>query len=231
MPNKIKQIPESELIPVIQKYQTIIAPGTKLDSVEVESGYGIADVVFYSLDETSIKNRQERKIGRLKSYEILETLSLLNEFDRQKLAVTQLYEKLPYSQEYFREKLLPFLMKNEICSFQDNYLDCLWQYKVAIKETIAIEAKVSNWRRGLYQAYRYRQYADKSYLALDANHIEPAWKHISEFKDANVGLIRVDVSSDIIDIMYSPDKESKMQSKMLKMYTNEFILKSQKFID
>ena len=227
----MKQIPESALIPVIQKHQSFIAPNSKLGSVEVESGYGIADVVFYSLDQQSVANRRQKKVSRLKSYEILETLSLLNEFEHQEIAITQLYEKLPYSEQYFRSKLLPFLVKNDLCLVQNDRLDCQWKYKVALQETVAIEAKVSNWRRGLYQAYRYRQYADLSYLALDTNHIQPAWKNINEFQRANVGLIKVDTVADEIEILFFPKVEQDMRNRMLQMYNNEFILQTQNFID
>lgn len=233
MASNSKKIPESKLIPIIKHFRNLIAPNTDFDSVEVESGYGIADVVFYSLDENSIENRVlKSELSRLKSYEILETLSFLNTQENNEIAVTQLYQNLPFSEKYFKSKLLPFLIKNEICQLEKNdYLNCLWKYKVALKETVAIEAKVSNWRRGLYQAYRYRQYADLSYLALESNYIRPALQNIQDFHKANVGLIKVDSDNDNIEILYTPNKESKMRSKMLEMYTNEFILQEKNFIE
>ena len=52
---------------------------------------------------------------------------------------------------------------------------------------IAIEVKIKDWKQGLYQAWRYNSFAERSYLAL----YEPYAKNIDieMFKKYNVGLI------------------------------------------
>lgn len=52
---------------------------------------------------------------------------------------------------------------------------------------IAIEVKIRDWRQGLYQAWRYNSFAEKSYLAL----YEPYSKNVKKslFARYNVGLI------------------------------------------
>lgn len=227
---KVK-IPESIMIPVIKNNQKRIAPETTLNEVEIESGYGVADILFFSLDKKSAEQRKEIALNRLKTLEILQTLSIVSDFQNEEIAITQLYEKLPYSKEYLHEKILPFFKRSRLFSeTEDGLLKLVSKYQVAIKETVAIEAKVSNWRRGLYQAYRYRKYADYSYLAIHEKHLAPPVKHIEEFEDANVGLISVNVEMNRTTIFHKPQKESRLSSNIFKMYTNEFLLQRLGFI-
>jgi hypothetical protein len=52
---------------------------------------------------------------------------------------------------------------------------------------IAIEVKIKDWKQGLYQAWRYKSFAEKSYLAV----YKPYAKNIDIklFEQYNVGLI------------------------------------------
>ncbi|MCK6462435.1 MAG: hypothetical protein L6Q29_01280 [Candidatus Pacebacteria bacterium] len=52
---------------------------------------------------------------------------------------------------------------------------------------IAIEVKISDWKQGLYQAWRYYSFAEKSYLALYEDYAKNI--EIDSFKKHNVGLI------------------------------------------
>jgi hypothetical protein len=58
--------------------------------------------------------------------------------------------------------------------------------------SIAFEMKLSDWRRGLAQAFRYRAFARRVFLVLDQAHVEPALANSSRFVRANVGLIGLD---------------------------------------
>lgn len=64
--------------------------------------------------------------------------------------------------------------------------------KVAIEHTIAIEAKMRDWRTALYQATRYASFAHKSFVALNSEFVHRAIKHIEKFRANQVGLIGVD---------------------------------------
>lgn len=54
---------------------------------------------------------------------------------------------------------------------------------------IAVEFKLSRWRRALNQAFRNRNFANESYVILDQNYSKRAVENVSAFKKANVGLI------------------------------------------
>lgn len=56
------------------------------------------------------------------------------------------------------------------------------------QEIWAIEAKLRDWRRALYQACRYREYATQSWVILDEYHVSSAVKNINEFVRRNIGL-------------------------------------------
>lgn len=57
---------------------------------------------------------------------------------------------------------------------------------------IAVEAKISDWRRVLVQAYRNLQFADESWVVLDHHFARPAIAQLDRFRIAGVGLASVD---------------------------------------
>lgn len=67
---------------------------------------------------------------------------------------------------------------------------------------IAIEVKISDWKQGLYQAWRYYSFAEKSYLALYKDYADKV--DINEFKKYNVGLIIFDEKN--VEIPFHPVK-------------------------
>ncbi|MGE5579398.1 MAG: hypothetical protein ACM3WU_05060 [Bacillota bacterium] len=57
--------------------------------------------------------------------------------------------------------------------------------------TYAFESKLSNWRRALVQAYRYKAFAEFSFVLMDDAHIGPALKHTCRFAGSNIGLLSI----------------------------------------
>lgn len=53
---------------------------------------------------------------------------------------------------------------------------------------VAVELKLRNWKQGLLQAYRYRNFANESYLVIDEVNFKAAHENLAEFQLANVGL-------------------------------------------
>lgn len=60
------------------------------------------------------------------------------------------------------------------------------------EKVIAVEAKLSEWKRVLVQAYRNLQFADESWVVLDHAYVRPALAQIDRFKSAGVGLASID---------------------------------------
>jgi hypothetical protein len=69
---------------------------------------------------------------------------------------------------------------------------------------IAIEVKIKDWRQGLYQAWRYNSFAEKSYLAIYKPYAKKV--DVAQFVEYNVGLIVFDEES--IDILNQPKKQT-----------------------
>ncbi len=65
---------------------------------------------------------------------------------------------------------------------------------------VAIEVKIKDWEQGLYQAWRYNTFAERSYLALYSEFAKNI--KIELFKQYNVGLIVFD--EDKIEILNKP---------------------------
>lgn len=53
---------------------------------------------------------------------------------------------------------------------------------------VAFELKLRNWKRGLIQAFRYRNFSNEAFLVLDQAHIAAASRNLDQFVRANVGL-------------------------------------------
>jgi hypothetical protein len=68
--------------------------------------------------------------------------------------------------------------------------------------TIAFEAKLTNWRRALDQAYRNTCYAVESYVLLPADRAKYAMKYIAEFEERGVGLCSIDHKQ--VEILHRP---------------------------
>lgn len=64
--------------------------------------------------------------------------------------------------------------------------------------SIAFELKLRDWRRGLRQAYRYRAFANQSYVVLDASNARSAIQNTELFVRSNIGLIAVDQAGKVI---------------------------------
>jgi hypothetical protein len=68
--------------------------------------------------------------------------------------------------------------------------------------TIAFEAKLTDWRRALDQAYRNTCYAEESYVLLPATRAKYAMKYIAEFEERGVGLCSLDQRQ--LEILHRP---------------------------
>jgi hypothetical protein len=62
-------------------------------------------------------------------------------------------------------------------------------------EIIAIELKLSRWREALKQGKAYQDFADRSYVVIDATQISFSESIFAEFEAANVGLLLHDGKS------------------------------------
>jgi hypothetical protein len=77
----------------------------------------------------------------------------------------------------------------------------------------AIEGKISDWRKGLMQASRYRFFANRALLVLPPDTCATALAYLETFRDLNVGLWQFDPSAGVIRKHFTPRHGRPLNSK------------------
>jgi len=139
---------------------------------ELGVGFGVADLVL-------IKNNQFNKNHCLLRKQHSQKFKLLNEDYFRVLQCLPDQEKntlVHFDEILNKSKLSKSLLKYKILKDLEDkkYIKCVhknYYFKVngwlpIAKEVVAIEAKIKDWKRGVYQANRYKAFADKVYLAI-----------------------------------------------------------------
>lgn len=80
------------------------------------------------------------------------------------------------------------------------------QPRVISHSIIAVEAKLRDWKKAIWQASRYKTFANESWVLLDEKHSNPAINNIAEFKKFNIGLATFSTNG-YYDVHFSPRKE------------------------
>lgn len=208
-------IKERELLPTIINELKEQHPHLE-SACEISSGFGVADVVFYKLKDDVLQSRRNNNIEPISSYDLVRVLTRLNQANGDQISLTFLREILPPSKKH---EIISYLVEKEfILPNGDSQYKRGFAYEIGIEEVVAVEAKLSNWKRALYQAYRYKTYANKSYVALYTKHMKPALNSSEDFTRFNVGLI--EVKDDGIVVHYEP-KLQPLQSNVFSAWTFE----------
>jgi hypothetical protein len=80
------------------------------------------------------------------------------------------------------------------------------QPKPLCSSIIAIEAKLRDWKKALWQASRYRIFSNESWVVLDQYRANAAKLNIAEFKKFNIGLATISINGTYEEI-FSPTPE------------------------
>lgn len=188
---------EKDMIPILGEELSKLY-NTKHFFHEFDSGNGVADIVLavdvdcrnYTIVDYDLMfvimnsfNRMNKKI-KIKEF-------LNNTFLNKKKAVS----------------LLDFLETNGYTEKIDtNYILIKSKYTPPIKQIISIEAKLSDWKSGFYQALRYKVYSHKSYLAISDEYAHRVDKDL--LIQNNIGLIIVSEDKISISIEARSNKPS-----------------------
>lgn len=84
--------------------------------------------------------------------------------------------------------------------------------------TMAFEMKLSDWRRGLAQAFRYRTFANSSFLVIDEARSKQAVANLERFQRANVGLIGLKADGSFL-IHWWPEQEEPFSPELHAAFT------------
>lgn len=143
-------------------------------------GAGLPDVVAVHYED-SLAALEE--LGR----ETIEVLAYLRSVGRARLDTVA--ERLQFSQDV-TEDAVAFLHDVGALRLADDSLTLTPMWRALLHEVIAIEFKVSDWRRALSQATRNRLFAHRSYVALPAQ-VAARVRDAPEFALHGVGIIAV----------------------------------------
>lgn len=164
---------------------------------EFDSGYGIADIVLGSFAPYySIRSVRSSIDSNWAS-------TLVNAQNNGAFSLSDFAKKNSVSEDTAREKINQFIAAGYLKKKGRYYVKSK-EYKMVLGTTIAIEAKLRNWKHALSQARRYRRFAHYSYVLLDKKYSNPAENNIEIFKKFGIGLITME--NKIIEIHFSPKK-------------------------
>lgn len=187
---------------------------------EVSLGYGIADIVIsdlkaYKSEPTNsefILNHNDvnvldfiQKKGTSSSKDIIDITRC------SKLSVKRSLNKL-LDRGYLIEHEGSFEVSND--------------YELPFRNNYAIEAKLKDWKRALKQAYRYRWFAEYSFVVLDSHHSSAALKNLDVFEKYNVGLASISTDG-VLHRHYNPKRMPPFDRKMQMLFSEK--VKSQIF--
>ena len=180
---------------------------------EVNLGYGIADLVITQFNEINHTRNVFLNSAQIKILSIIE--------NSRSITLNEIKDKTKASNQLINRSL-KILEGEKLIIRKDDKIILKNKYMNSLKNSIAIEAKLTNWRRALKQAYRYKWFCDSSYVCLPSVNIQSALSNIDSFKQMNVGLFSLD-SNNQINIFFSP-KPAKPICKEMNILLNECLL-------
>lgn len=207
--NTIKRFEtERELVDRFVHFSNKTRPHSWQCIQEFEVGLGIADIVFAQ----QVRNTS-------KSITLLQTVS-----PRLGVFFSERYTKRPLRLKEF-EALLGTSTKqtnriiNQIRSIpnvkvrKDQSTKISFSGKPPFTPIISIEAKLSDWRRALLQAFRYTQYSHESWVLLDTANTSSAIKEISQFERTGIGLASFSTNGQLFIHQHARFREPSSEEK------------------
>jgi predicted transcriptional regulator len=174
----------------------------------MDLGYGIPDIVVV----------QYKKKKRLQRQDFLNyfDISVLDLIEKKKSVTVDDIVYLTRSAKKKIDGSLSLLQNEKLIVYREGKYFSHKKYAEALEDSIAIEAKLKNWKRALEQAYRYKWFSSKSYVMLPANNMKPALDNIELFKKYEVGLASLSTETGI-EIHYKPKSTAPYSPKMYKL--------------
>lgn len=211
---------------LVQKFTQITytaAPRIDGIAVEVDSGNGIADIILYKARKDLSKHMSIIQVKPAWAYSLV-VLPYRKQFDASLLA------QLCCVTERTAEKILNAFKMAGFCEKVGSNWFKHTQPRAPLTRLYAIEAKIKDWKRALYQATRYAEFADQSWVLLDNHYRIPAINQLAEFSKRNIGLLTLSNNGDV-EIRFTPSEKSPHSNyrrwyTMIKMLRNQYYFKN-----
>lgn len=178
---------ERDMIPILVDNLAILY-GTKYFQKEFGTGNGIADLVFTTaITGEELMLNDYGLMGHFVNY-LNSNRDTNNRSNSDDHALTG------------QQKLTEFLEAKKFIEIVGNRPVQLRNYQPHTQDLISVEAKLTDWKSGLYQALRYKFFSNKTFLAYPENLIHRV--NLELFEVNGVGLISV--GKDAISIVIDP---------------------------
>jgi predicted transcriptional regulator len=182
---------------------------------EVNLGHGIADLVVTHVKSCGLDRNEPLGKLDINIYIIFETnKNWLSPIDIQEITRTS---QVQINKSLNRLNKEGFIEKGDCGRYKFKRL-----YRSNVSTSIAIEAKLSNWKRALKQAYRYNWFSHYSYVVLPKNKISSPKKNIILFHQMKVGLASIDDQGEI-EVIYNP-RRARPFNRSMEYLLNESLL-------
>lgn len=194
---------EKSMMPILLASQNSIIKYDKtvLARQEFSAGTGIADVVMFSIDDKALSKRLKKKQAALTDYRLLSTYLAITR--KPSISKDELVSSLSFSKKSVYEEIIPTLVDAGLIEEIDSKLLCLVdEIKSPVMKCVAIEAKVKDWKGGIKQASRYKEFADETYLAIYKKFSRVPLENIELFKMLDIGLLIVEDGH--VELAYQP---------------------------
>jgi hypothetical protein len=156
---------------------------------EVQSAAGVPDVVATVFDQDVLDERAGS--GFVTDASGVSALLALSDAREawQSLDAREVAAATGLTPSYIRARVLPGLAARGLALMTaPGRWTAANQYRSPARRLVTVEAKLSDWRRGLGQAARHAAGADEAWLVLDAVRTRPAVTKADWFRAAGVGL-------------------------------------------
>lgn len=183
--------------------------------LELDAGNGIADIGLYELRE------DYKKYADIASVRPQWTYPLVRLPYRKKFLLEDFKTLACVSQKTARIILNEYSLAG-FCSKTSRGWIKLHQPRPPINKIYAIEAKLRNWKKALFQASRYHDFATQSWVLLDHYYCRVAIKNKNEFIKRNVGLASIEKDGKLL--VHIKPENSKPKSQYRYWYAANLIL-------
>lgn len=209
----------------VEKLQRFYENKNKLTLREVNFSYGRPDLVILDIDKNKFRLREKREqFSTLLNRKFFEVLAIMPDVDDKgvvPISLNQIAERSGISQSYIRSSILRELKQGGFVKQIDKGYVKVNGWVPIAKSVTAIEAKLSDWKGGIWQANRYSNVADKVYLAMPPEYIHRV--DIEECKRKGVGLISFDPQTNKHKILVKSVIQ-KPANKPVRNYVTELFL-------
>lgn len=203
---------EKEMIPILANYLNSNM-GYSIIANELDSGYGIADIVA----TIGAEDYKYYPFNKLTDVFLLDSIPF-NEL----VTLEDICKISSYSAKHLKYVVLKGFVDGGFLVAEKRGYRRVKRLTIKKNPIIAIEAKLKKWKDAFLQATRYKKYADFCYVALP----EKTFKNVDLklFRENNIGVLAVSASQSVYQALGT--RKNKDKHNLYAIYVNGILFKN-----